>query len=103
MNTELQTALNTEVENFLPTIEQSQLSYVLSNGKYQQITDTDTGFTSNPTVYEVHEHVSSYGIGFTIIFRTTVDNVEYVKTVGYGVESADRTNDWQEVITDDLI
>ena len=96
MTETLEIALNVEIENLIDDIKNEQIDCVISNGKYKQIALAKT----ETMTYEVHEYVSNIGIGFTCIFRATEDEIDYIKTVGFGVESDSRTNDWQEVIED---
>ena len=95
MTTEQQTTLNSEIEILLTAIKTTQAAYVLTNGKYKQEQVVDTGTLT----YEVHEYVSNKGIGFTCIFKAD----GFIKTVGFGTESDSRSNDWTEIIEDDLI
>ncbi len=73
MTTELQTTLNAEIETLLTAIKETQLDFVLTNGKYLQVQSVDTG----TLIYEVHEYVSNQGIGFTCIFKAD----GFIKTV----------------------
>lgn len=89
--------LDTDINAVISSVESSQQTYVLANGKFEQIALTNgTGFT-----YEVHEHVTPTGVGFTIKFYATDNGKDYVKMVGHGAGS--KTQDWTEILEDNLI
>lgn len=102
MTTELKSLLSAEITPFLATVATEQASFKNTNKVYKQKLLADTKFV-NTADYEVHVYETpKKEWGYTIIFRKTVDKKNYAKTVGYGVEGEERTNDWQEVLEDNL-
>ncbi len=89
-------SLNTDINAVISSVESAQQAYVLANGKFEQTALTEgTGFT-----YEVHEHVTPTGVGFTIKFYATDNGKDYVKMVGHGEGS--NTKDWTEIVEDNI-
>jgi hypothetical protein len=87
----LTTSEKTAIDTKITDIEKVQSTYVSKNIKYQQIKET----ALDDMKYEVYELVSPKGeIGYISIFRKIVDKKEYVKTVGYGLDSKLHTHDW---------
>ncbi len=122
------TTHNTFITSILPSIESYQNSYIQSFPMYFQslkthssiptittipnllntkpslktTTWTATGLDINkaiPVSIEIHEYLTpSNNKGWQILFKTSDGIKEYVRSVGYGIESSSRTFNWQEII-----
>lgn len=90
--------LKSEIDTIIDNVISVEIPAVFNNGKYSQYEIVNEANFS----YQVHEYVSPFGVGFTIIFYASDGGKDYVKTVGYGTDGMERTYDWEEVI-DDLI
>lgn len=116
------------INNFLVLLEDYQKNYIKTSSVYFQglkthssipstdvqpnkLTDkplgkttswADTGLDVNkaiPVSIEVHEYIApEQQKGWQVFFYATDGIKNYIKSVGYGSESKERTKDWQEIV-----
>jgi len=91
--------LNTQINTLLGEIATNQAIYLETHDRHQQLFKT----AGDDFDYEVHEYKTSEGdVGYKVILYKTDDDKEYIKTVGYGVDAESLTNDWREIINEDI-
>ena len=97
--TEITTLQALDIDEISFEIEDDQNYYLQIYNTYLQfMKDKDNNIN-----FWVHEYLTPKNErGYQVFFSYIIGEKEFIKSVGYGVEASDRTNDWKEVINEEI-